>query len=307
MRGQFTFIFILTLLFAGTYFYREAASVCAVPIEYRIGEIDEGFDISEEEALQAVASAATSWENAAERTLFKYNPDADFTINFVFDERQEYANAEESFREKLDVTEGVNNLIDETYAELVARYGILETEYQNKVIAYEDHLTSYNAQVQEINDAGGATPEVYKELQVEQRLLDTELSALTGLGDTLNALTKEINKVGDRGNQLVEVYNRNVTEYNNSFGEAHEFTQGDYRGDYINIYKFSDIPELELVLAHELGHALSLGHVENETSIMYHLMGAQPSDIHLSAEDVREYRTICESSWIERLSMVLGL
>ena len=307
MRGQFTLILILTFLFASTYFYREAASVCPVPITYRIGEIDEGFTISEEEAKDAVAAAVAAWEGATEMQLFSYDPDSDFTVNFVFDERQEYADAEENFRERLNVTEGVNDKIDETYTELVSRYSALDEEYQNKVAAYEAHLDEYNARVKEQNDAGGAPPDVYAELNKEQAALDAEVRELNTLGNRLNTLANEINKVGERGNQLVAVYNRNVAEYNETFGESHEFTQGDYRGDRINVYKFSDIPELELVLAHELGHALSLDHVDNEESIMYHLMGAQPSDIHLSREDLVEYGRVCDASLFGKLKMVFRI
>lgn len=307
MRGQFTLILILTMVFAGTYLYREASSMCPVPITYRIGEIGEGFTITEEEAKGAVAIAAASWEGAAEQDLFIYDPDSDFTINFVFDERQEYADAEEDFREKLNVTEGVNDLIDETYTELTTRYSTLEEEYQAKVDSYESHLASYNKRVKEQNDSGGAPRDVYQALQEEQQQLDEEMEELNALGNRLNTLAGEINKVGERGNQLVDVYNRNVAEYNEVFGESHEFTQGDFRGDRINVYKFSDTAELELVLAHELGHALSLDHVANNASLMYHLMGGQPSDIHLSREDLVEFNRVCKASFFEKIRMVLKL
>lgn len=307
MRGQFAIMLILGSLFAGTYFYREVSSVCPAPISYRIGTIDEGFDITEAEALASVEAAATAWEASTEQELFAYDPDSDFVINFVFDERQEYADAEEDFRERLNVTEGVNDVIGKTYEELATQYDLLDREYQAKVTLYEQHLDAYNAQVRELNEAGGAPPDVYAELQAEKEQLDSELESLNMLGNKLNALAREINKVGERGNQLVEVYNQNVNQYNRTFGESHEFTQGDYQGDHINVYKFSDIPELELVLAHELGHALSLGHVDNETSIMYHLMGEQPSDIHLSREDLVEYGNVCDASWFEKVKMILGL
>lgn len=307
MRGQFTLILILTMIFAGTYLFRETSSVCPVPITYRIGEIDEGFALTEDQAEDAVSIAAAAWEGAAEQDLFIYDPDSDFTINFVFDERQEYADAEEDFREKLNVTEGVNDKIDQTYSELTTRYQALEDEYQAKVDAYETHLASYNKRVKEQNDAGGAPRDVYQALQEEQQELDEEVEELNALGNRLNTLAGEINKVGERGNQLVDVYNRNVAAYNEAFGESHEFTQGDFQGDRINIYKFSDISELELVLAHELGHALSLDHVANDASLMYHLMGGQPSDIHLSREDIVEFNRVCDATFFEKMKMVLRI
>ena len=81
--------------------------------------------------------------------------------------------------------------------------------------------------------------------------------------------------------------------FNNQFGGTREFTQGDYQGDHINVYQFRDRAELILVLAHELGHALQLDHVENPASIMYYLMGEQPPESRLSAEDLEAFAQTC--------------
>lgn len=308
MIRQLLVLLLFTTVLAGTFFYQGAASVCAVPISYRIGEIDERFDITEAEALEVLEEATYVWEAALEEELFTYDPEADFTINFIFDARQEFAEAEESFREKLNVTEGVNTVIERTYEELAQQYKTLEIEYTKKVTAYEQHLSAYNAQVAEYNEEGGAPPDVYEVLQEEQKKLSKEAQALDQLGSELNQLAREINTIGERGNQLVEVYNHNVSQYNEAFGDVHEFTQGDYQGNHINVYKFSSITELKLVLAHELGHALSLDHVENDESILYYLMGGQPKQLRLSEEDVAEFKRVCApESWRERIRIAFNI
>ncbi len=93
---------------------------------------------------------------------------------------------------------------------------------------------------------------------------------------------------------MVSRHNINVLTYNTRFGEAKEFNQGDYRGNEINIYQFSEIDELKLVLAHELGHALELDHVEKPESIMYYLMDKQNlAFLQLTEEDKNALKIKC--------------
>jgi hypothetical protein len=70
-----------------------------------------------------------------------------------------------------------------------------------------------------------------------------------------------------------------VDEYNQTFSGERKFTQGAYEwnqsGKTIQVFQFNSLDELKLVLAHEVGHALGLDHVENPSSIMHYLMGNQ--------------------------------
>ena len=92
----------------------------------------------------------------------------------------------------------------------------------------------------------------------------------------------------------MEAYNSKLNAYQSRYGEAREFDQGEYNGSQINIYQFRDLPELRLVLAHELGHALGMNHTENSASIMYYLMQDQDMDAPaLSPEDQAVFSRIC--------------
>jgi predicted Zn-dependent protease len=103
-----------------------------------------------------------------------------------------------------------------------------------------------------------------------------------------------LNAIGAKGNSLITDYNEIVNNYNEEFSEPLEFTQGDFTGDAIHIYQFDSEGELAIVLAHEFGHALSLDHVENEKSIMYHFMGGQDSISGISTEDIAEFHESCD-------------
>ena len=293
MRSGFSILLIVAVMFAGGYFYHIAQAVCPTPLSYTIGELDERFGLSYNEAQVAVTEASEVWENATDRNLFSYDADAEFTINFIFDERQAFTEAESEFKEKLDAAEHINDAISDTYAKLVAQYNTLRIAYADKVEAYERRLSVYNDTVEKYNNQGGAPPDAFEELKQEKKELDDEQYALNNIADKLNGLVKEINSMSEKGNSLVQNYNQGVGVYNKTFGETREFTQGDYQGDRINIYTYEDKDELKLVLTHELGHALSLGHVDGESSVMYYLIGEQPRSLELSQADKAEFARVC--------------
>lgn len=310
MRSGFIIFLMITLMFAGGYFYYVALAICPVPLEYRIGEIDERFAIDEVTARLVAAEAESVWEDATGRNLFTYVSDADFPINFMFDERQALLEAEDSFKDRLDATEEASDKIANTYNNLIAEYEALKMSHQEKKSAYEADLATYNAKVEKYNNEGGAPAAVFKELQQEQRDLAVQQRQINAMVAELNVMVERINSLGTQGNALVETYNQGVESYNQNFGQAREFTQGDYQGDEINIYTFETLDELKVVLAHEFGHALHLDHVDGKESVMYYQIGGQPDPLRLSEFDLDEFAGVCGDGWqplMERIRISLGL
>lgn len=290
---RFVSALLIIVIFAGGYFMYTAHAVCKVPIAYRIGSIDEQFDITYDEVRAAVTDAESLWEDATGRNLFTFDEGAKLSINFVFDERQQYTSAEQTLREELDDKRDLSKGVREQYDALVTEYDELLIRYEDQKETYEQKLDEYNAEVAKWNDEGGAPEEVYDTLTDRQNELKEEQRSLNRISFNLNTLADEINDISKEGNTIVTTYNSIVERYNNDFSEEHEFIQGDFRGDQINIYQYIDGEELRLVLAHELGHALSLGHVEDEKAIMHFFMGAQDIDDGLMNDDLMEFDQIC--------------
>ena len=284
-------LFALTVPF--TIWYTSTAAQCPVPLSYRLGTIDESFSLSAAEAKADIEAATQVWERSVGRDLFVYAESAAFTVNFVFDERQEALNQEESQRQELDATRNQNNAVMEQVETLQSQYQDLTRTYKNNVAQYERDLAAYNADVNTYNDRGGAPPEKFSELESERVRLNRVADDLSVTATQLNTLVSEINQLSERGNQLINDYNEEVGVYNEEYGFAREFTQGDYQGDKINIYTFSDKNELITVLAHEFGHALGINHVETSDSLMYYLMDETNSVTNLSAEDTRAFLAAC--------------
>ncbi len=286
-------LLVIFIVLAGGYWYRFAESKCAVPVEYAVGSIDDRFKISEDEVRSAISDAESTWEDATGKNLFTYTPGASFTVNFVFDDRQETADTEAVARTELDTKEEQSEKIRNDYERVNSEYKKLKNSYETRMEKYEESLAQHNAEVESWNEKGGAPQEVYKDLNTRQVALEKEHQSLTSMARELNGLVTSINKLGDVGNKTVEEYNQDVSWYNSMFGGEREFTQGEYQGDHINIYQFDDGEELRRVLAHELGHALSLDHVEGDGSIMHYLLEGATADNTPSPEDMAEFDRVC--------------
>ena len=293
MRFTFVIFFIITLLFGTSYWYLEAAATCPVPITYRLGELDERFNLSAEDAKSIIEEATNVWERPLERELFVYDENSSFPINFIFDERQQMAVTEEEWRMRLDEKEKSSQKLIEEVKSMSGEYENLQKLYAKDRERYETRLSAYNKEVERYNQQGGAPEDVFKELQAEKKELAEMFRQLDGAGKDLNSLADTLNGLGEEGNIAVDEYNKEVIEYNEIFGETNLFTQGDFRRDRINVYKFSSAEELTRVLAHEFGHALGIGHVEGESSVMYYLTKEQSGRPSLSGQDVTDFREHC--------------
>ncbi len=292
MRPVFLISGLGAVVVATLYWYTSATNLCPVPVLYRVGSVDERFSVSVDDLRAIAAEAEAIWEGATGRDLFTYDTDTSFTINLIYDERQQRTRTEEEWRTRLDAEEAAYEAALVEIKALAARYESEEASYKTKRTEYETALDEYNAEVEEYNEEGGAPPEVYERLQSEAASLGRTLRELNALEVTLNALATELNAKGEAGNAQIAAYNKEVEEYNAIFGTLETFTQGDYERERINIYKFSDIDELRRVIVHEFGHALGIGHVEDESSVMYYLMTEQNS-AQLSRADTAAFTTQC--------------
>jgi hypothetical protein len=97
-------------------------------------------------------------------------------------------------------------------------------------------------------------------------------------------------------NLLIKKYNLLTENFNQEYTFTEEFTQGNFDGQNINIFHFKGENELKVLLAHEFGHSLGIGHMEDSSSLMYFLMGKEnfSSDFKISNEDKNSLMEKCK-------------
>lgn len=293
MRSSFLISLILVIVLGGIFWFKHADSACLVPISYKIGTIDSRFGVEKNELKEVLKQASEIWGGAAGKDLLIYDETSNFTVNLIFDERQKMARSEEEWRTSLKEKEKAGN-------EIMLEVKEKNQDYLNRKLALEESfktygtdLNNFNEKVDELNSSGGATPEVFAELQIEKERLEKVLADLTESENDLVLLISEINELGKEGNEIIDDYNLGVEEYNERFGNLENFTQGDFKRERINVYKFDNNEELKRVVVHEFGHALGLGHVDDEEAIMYYLTTDKFKISTLTEADILALKEVC--------------
>lgn len=305
-RLKYLFLFILIsfwgIFLANKEYFRnsirEIAGLdkpCSKPIEYSIGEVDQGFGISKDAILENSVQAEKIWEIESQKELFKYNPEADFKINLIFDERQQSSDEASDLENRLEKLDVAHDSTLQEYSLLKSKYSQRLNDYNDKVAEYEKRMKEYNKNVAYWNSLGGAPEDEYEKLKKEKNKLKDLYTYLEKERKAINVLANQANQTAEKENQIVDKYNSSLETYKSKFGESREFEKGIYDGQVINIYEFKETDDLRMTIAHEFGHALGIDHLNSPTSIMYYLMGEQNlENPKLTEEDVSALKNICK-------------
>lgn len=249
-------------------------SPCDTPILYKIDSVDSRFNLTKEEFAKDVEEAISIWATVEQKQLFVADPKGKLSINLIFDNRQSLNDQITTLEDTLSTQK---NAIDPQ----VAEYHRLSEEFKKK-------LDDLNTQITYWNSKGGAPSDEYKKLKEQQEALQQEATRL-------NALAKSLNQSTDLYNTEVGKLNQTVDTFKEALAQKPEEGVYDGKNQRIDIYFNIKKNELIHTLAHELGHALELKHVQNPKAIMYPFT---TQEITPSVEETTALNYICRKRTI---------
>lgn len=296
---------------------------CEEVVQYSLGNIDKNFGLSREQFLKAVKEAEAMWESGSGKDLFNYSDTGALAVNLVFDERQANTNRLNDILSKINGDEAKLNAVKAEYSKLTAQvkareasfklslaeYEKAQSNFNTRVSDYNAKTAEYSRQVEFWNKKGGAPEEEFKKLTTEKAAIDAlfaslnpeqealkrKFNALEAQKSELNDLISQVNTVAGIFNRLAENINVRVDLYNEVGGVGEEFVSGLYTsnqaGEKIDIFQFYNNQDLVATIAHELGHALGIGHASSSSSIMH--ARSQGQKTKLGREDLDMLNALC--------------
>ena len=290
------FFFLPAILIVLFIIFVRAPEPCREPITYRLGNVDERFNLTREEFRTAINMAAAIWDKPFHRDLLREDPDGAIKINLLYDYRQEATDRLKKLNYKIDRSRS-------SYEELKSRLENLKAEHEQKkagldndLNAYNAKVTSFNTEIESWNRRGGAPQSIHTRLMEEK-------DELVALNDNLHTRQEEIKSLVDTINSIVVVLNEIASNNNldivdqknigNTLGR--EFCEGFYEYKNgkrsITIYQYDNEYRLVRVLAHEFGHALGLNHSKSAEAVMYPLI--KSDSLELAADDIAALKGHC--------------
>lgn len=283
---------------------------CRESITYRLGIIDPQFGLSTTTALADMEKAARLWDQGADKKLLVYDQEhGAVVISFTYDTRQETTQKLSAIGASVNQDRAVYDALKAEYASLYADYTTEKAAFVAANDTFKKESAQYQTEVASWNARGGAPKNAYEQLQAQTAHLAQMQADLQRQQKEINAQVDAVNQLVAELNGLAKSLNLDVSAYNTIGALAgEEFEQGLYESSLgqrtITIFEYENHTKLVRVLAHEMGHALGLDHVEDEDAIMAAIN--EGTKIALTVGDIQELDHVCAQDPISILRTKLS-
>lgn len=279
---------------------------CGIPVHFALAEVDPGFGFDRETVMSALVEAANLWQDTSGAILFLESDHAmAMQVSLLYDERQQAANTRRSLRGGLERDRSAFEDDEAMLLQWGEQIDGRRVAHEHATQALAARARAHERDVSAWNAGRGERTEARRQLlETEGALLRDELADLERAGFALNADIEAYNRRASDLRQRSAEFQARVARYNEASSaspvESGRYSYAPGEGRRVEVYRAESYDELVLVLSHEFGHALGIGHVDEPGAVMHAMLHEggllQPGrarPLELSAADRAALQAVC--------------
>ncbi|MDQ3288507.1 MAG: matrixin family metalloprotease [Pseudomonadota bacterium] len=281
---------------------------CGIPIHITMGRVDPRFGFDEATVSRAMKEAAALWQDAAAADMFVWSdhPKA-MVVSMQFDERQHNVNQQRSLRGGIDRDRSQLQSRDTALKQWGERIEAARRAHDRLAEAFAQRARAHEADVASWNTGSpqARTAARRQDIERESAMIQSMGIELQRSQDELNRDIATYNRQAREQQQHADQFRGRVAQYNTLSSpqpiESGRYSYDRERGRRIEVFRAGDYNDLVWILAHELGHAIGLDHLNRTGAVMNELLhdgeiaqrGAAAGPVELSRVDRRAVVAFC--------------